>query len=465
MSENEKMDTLRPIDSAYEKKAQELAAAGVRYVTAAWVDVLGRNRAKSHPVDLLPELMAGFARYTPRGINGIGTMDPVEEEVTALPDLDTLTVLPWDNRFAWMASDMWSDKGEPFSLCPRSILKRQIDRAAELGYRCTLGIEPEFYVYRPQDLSSTGFGSLTATGGIEPSPAYDVETTYDMADFLDDVVSTMSGIGLKAFALGAEGGVGQFEIDFYYKDLLEMADRLTLFRLMVHQVAKRHQLAVSFMPKPFANLWGSGAHYNLGLYSLDDKEGKGESVLRTGDPSVHGQEEWSQTSKYFVGGLLKHARALTAITNPLVNSYKRLTPRLVSGAVSWAPIKIAYGPNNRSCMIRLPENRPAIEVRNPDASSNVYLSSAFLLAAGLDGIVNEIDPGPEITELASDRDEIARLPRTLLEAVEAFEADELSQEVFSKDFIRDYTSTKRMEWEKSHLPVGDDERADNLPYF
>lgn len=112
------MDTLNEIDSSYSAKAKELADAGVRYVTASWADIFGRNRAKSHPVGLLPELMAGFARYTPRGINGIGVMDPVEEEVTALPDIDTLTVLPWDNRFAWMASDMWSDKGEPFS-CAR----------------------------------------------------------------------------------------------------------------------------------------------------------------------------------------------------------------------------------------------------------------------------------------------------------------------------------------------------------
>ncbi|BBZ35570.1 glutamine synthetase family protein [Mycolicibacterium confluentis] len=456
------MDTLRPIDPAHKDKAKELADAGVRYVTASWIDIFGRSRAKSHPVHLLPELMAGFARYTPRGINGIGAMDPVEEEVTTLPDLDTLTVLPWDTRFAWMAADMWSDRGEPFSLCPRSILKQQIDRAAEQGYRCTLGVEPEFYLYRPEDLTSGGFGVLTATGAIEPSPAYDVETTYDVADFLDDAVTTMGQIGLDAFALGAEGGVNQFEIDFYYKDLLQMADRLTLFRLMMHQVAKRHGLAVSFMPKPFANLWGSGAHFNLGLYEVG---GSGESVLRLGNPAVHGEEEWSKESKYFVGGLFQHARALTAITNPLVNSYKRLTPRLVDGSVSWAPIKIAYGPNNRSCMIRLPENRPAIEVRNPDASANVYLAGAFLLAAGLDGIANEIDPGEPITELASDRDEIQRLPRTLLEAVEAFEADELSHQVFGKDFITDYAATKRAEWERSHLPVGDADRNAHLPYF
>ncbi len=456
------MDTLRKIDPAYEEHAKRLAADGVRYVTAAWVDILGRSRAKSHPVEYLPQLLSGFARYTPRGINGIGAMDPVEQEVTALPDLDTLTVLPWDKRFAWMASDMWSDKGEVFELCPRSILKRQIAKAADQGFRCTLGIEPEFYLYRPENLTRDGFGELTATGAIEPSPAYDVETMYDASAFLDEVVVMMKQIGLDAFAMGAEGGVGQFEIDFFYKDLLEMADRVTLFKLMIHQVAKQHGLAVSFMPKPFANLWGSGAHFNMGLYSLAQPE---TSVLRLGDSDVRGESEWSKESRYFIGGILKHARALTAITNPLVNSYKRLTPRLVDGSVSWAPIKIAYGPNNRSCMIRMPENRPAIEVRNPDASANVYLAGAFLLAAGLDGIEHEIDPGPELADLASDHEEIPRLPRTLLEAVDAFESNELAHEVFGENFIKDYSESKRNEWEKDHLPVSEAERSDNLVYF
>jgi glutamine synthetase len=456
------MDTLRAVDTADSKQTRELADAGVRYVTAAWIDILGRSRGKSHPIARLPELLAGFARYTPRGINGIGQMDPVEEEVTAIPDLDTLTILPWDKRFAWMASDMWSDKGEPFALCPRSILKRQIERAAQQGYRCTLGIEPEFYVYRPENMTSDSFGDLTASGAVEPSPAYDVETTYDMSIFLDDVITTMKEIGLEAFAMGAEGGVNQFEIDFYYRDILETADRVTLFRLMIHQVAKQHGLAVTFMPKPFANLWGSGAHFNMGLCTLDEEE---ESVLRIGGSSVGGEDEWSKESKYFIGGLLKHARALTAITNPLVNSYKRLTPRLVDGAVSWAPIKIAYGPNNRSCMIRIPENRPAIEVRNPDASANVYLTGAFLLAAGLEGIAEEIDPGPEMIELASEHEEIERLPRTLLEAIEAFEDDELSHEVFGEEFVREYVATKHEEWEQDHLPVSDAERTRHLRYY
>lgn len=456
------MDTLKELDPAHNDYVAKLSAEGVRYVTASWIDILGRSRAKSHPVEYLPHLLKGFARYTPRGINGIGEMDPVEEEVTTIPDLDTLTVLPWDNRFAWMAADMWSDKGEAFELCPRSILKKQIAKAAAQGFTCTLGIEPEFYVYRPEDLSSNGFGELTVTGDIAPSPAYDVETVYDLADFLDDLIIMMRGIGIEPFAMGAEGGAGQFEIDFYYKDILEMADKVTLFKLMVHQVAKKHGLAVSFMPKPFHSLWGSGAHFNIGLFSLTEPD---RSVLRVGSSDIHRESQWSDEARFFIGGILKHARAMTAITNPLVNSYKRLTPRLVDGSVSWAPIKIAYGPNNRSCMVRIPENRPAVEVRNPDAAANVYLAGAFLLAAGLDGIANAIDPGPAMEGLASEHADIPRLPRTLLEAIEAFDGDELSHEVFGEAFIKDYVETKHAEWEQDHLLVSDAERAGNLVYF
>lgn len=455
------MDTVRAVDAQHEDHVKKLSEQGVRYVTAAWIDVMGRSRAKSHPVEYLPQLMAGFARYTPRGVNGIGTMDPIEHEATTVPDLDSLTVLPWDGRFAWMAADLWSDGGSAFDLCPRSILKRQIAKAAEMGFKPTLGIEPEFYVYRPEDVTEDGLGLLSVTGDMKPTSGYDVETLYDVSDFMDDALEMMRGVGLKPFAMGAEGGQNQFEIDFSYAGLLEMADRVTLFRLGLHQVAKKHGLAVTFMPKPFHNHWGSGAHFNIGMERLDRP---GQSVLRSGS-TIRGQWEWTPECGHFVAGILKHARALTALTNPLVNSYKRLTPRLMDGSVSWAPIKVAYGPNNRSCMIRRPENRPAIEVRNPDASANVYLAGAFLLASGLEGIEQRIDPGPEMLELASERDEIPSLPRTLMEAIEALEQDELAAEVFGDGFMKDYTRAKRTEWEQDHLHVSRRERADTLVYY
>lgn len=451
------MDTLQPVDSDHSEWVNALAADDVKYVMASWIDILGRPRAKSTPLSSLPKLLAGFARYTPRGICGIGTMDPVEEEVTAKPDPQTLTVLPWDRRFAWMASDMWSDKGAPFELCPRSILKRQLAVAEGEGYSCTLGIEPEFYLFRPESLEP-GADRLvppSAAAEVKPSPAYDVEAKLDAADFLDTALDYMGEIGLEAFGFGAEGGEGQYEIDFYHKSMLEMCDRLVLFRLMLRQVAKQHGLLVSFMPKPFSNVWGSGAHFNLGLYHGPDES---RSAFRDDD------RQWTPECRAFVAGILKHAPALTAIANPLVNSYKRLVPRLVDGSVSWAPIKISYGYNNRSCMIRLPENRPAIENRSVDPAANPYLVSAFMLAAGLEGIRERLDPGEAADFLTYTKADVPQLPRTLTEAIEALERDELAYEVFSENFIRDYVETKREHAERSHLEVFEAERRDSLLY-
>lgn len=448
--ERKTMDTLSAIDTNHEELAKSLADQGVRYMLGSWVDILGRARAKATPLDTLPELLSGYARYTPRGICGIGTTNPVEEEVTSIPDPSTVTILPWDRRFAWMAADMWSDKGEPSELCPRSILKKQIDKAAAQGYAATLGLEPEFYVFRRESLEP-GVDSLIPVSHaayVQPSPAYDVETLLDSADFLETMVDYMSEIGLEVYGFGAEGGVGQYEIDFYYKSILDMADRMVLFRLMTHQVAKQHGLEASFMPKPYDNVWGSGNHFNMGLYSTT---GEKKNVFRDG-------KEWSAECRAFTAGILKHSRALTALSNPLVNSYKRLVPRLPDGSVSWAPIKISYGHNNRSCMIRLPENRPCIENRTVDPAANPHLVGAFMLAAGMEGIRNNLDPGEPADTLTYSDDEIPTLPRTLIDAVEAFEKDPLVHEVFSPGFIRDYVDTKRGEWENSHLPVSQAER-------
>lgn len=448
------MDTLKNITKKHEELAQDLANKGVKYVMGAWIDISGRTRAKSNPIGVLPNLFAGTARYTPRGITGIGTMNPVEEEVVTIPDESTLTILPWDRRYAWMAADMWSDKGEPFELCPRSILKKQMDIATKEGYATTLGIEPEFYLFRPESLEP-GVNKLmpsTIVANLK-SPAYDVQTKLDNTEFIDRMVRYMEEIDMKVFAFGAEGGVGQFEIDFYYGTFLEMADKVTLFKTMAHQVAKEMGLLVSFMPKPYANVWGNGAHFNMGLVSATDPE---QSIFRDKD------KNWTKEAYAFTAGILKHAPAITAITNPTVNSYKRLVPKLVDGSPSWAPIKIAHGHNNRTCMIRMPENRPAIENRSVDTSANVYLAGAFMLAAGLEGIREGLDAGESADFSTYERDDIARLPRTLTEALDEFEKDPLTYEVFSKGFVRDYVDTKRAEWEESNAQVTDWEREKYL---
>lgn len=446
------MDTLKPIESRHTELADSLAKRGAKYAMASWIDVLGRAKSKSVPISHLPNLLAGSERYTPRGMGGIGRMNAVEEEVIAVPDESTLLPLPWDRRFVWMVADMSYGGKEPFALCPRSTLKRQIDAAAEAGFTCDLGVEPEFYVFRPESLEQDEGRLIPAvrSGEIKPSPAYDVETTLDSSHFLDRMVECMGEAGFNVYSFDAEGGEGQYEFDFDHGPILEMADKMTLFRLMARQIAKESDLLVTFMPKPYSNVWGSGAHFNMSLSSIET----GDNIFREDGKS----QSWTKEAYAFTAGILRHAQALAAISNPLVNSYKRLVPRLADGNISWAPIMVSYGQNNRSCMLRLPDNRPAIENRSVDTGANTYLAGAFMLAAGLEGIREDLEPGNPTEDLTYERSDISRLPRTLLEAIEAFEKDPLTYEVFSKGFIRDYVDMKRGEWEDAQVQVTDWER-------
>lgn len=446
------MDTTREIDPAHAELARQLAADGVKYALAAWIDLHGRSKSKVVPVDHLPNVLAGSERYTPRGITGLGEMTPNEPESVAMPDLSTLTVLPWDRRFAWMAADLLVEGGEPFSQCPRSILKAQERKALDAGVVLNIGIETEFYVIDPQTLEP-GWRS----GKVRPAPCYDVESTLDAAPFLDAMVDAMQATGFGVYSFDHEGGDGQFEFDFGYAPALQTADRISLFRVMARQVAKSVGLAATFMPKPSTSAWGSGHHYNMSLCDADT----GDNLMRD-DGDVRSQG-WSKTAYAFTAGIMKHAPALAAICTPTVNSYKRLNPRLPDGSASWAPVFSAYGFQNRSCMIRLPANRPAIENRVVDSAANTYLATAFLLAAGLEGVAQGMDPGdPVDLALTGDRAPLGsnstRLPRTLLEAVEAFDADPLVHDVFPGGFVEEYVDTKMAEWDAFHAHVTDWER-------
>ncbi len=447
------MDTAHPINAEHQKLAAKLEADGVQFAVGAWVDILGRAKSKIVPIDHLPNLLAGSERYTPRGLGDLGTMNPVEGESVALPDIDTMQILPWDRRFVFMAADLWAEGVEPFSNCPRSILKRQIDLAAEQGFEMFLGIEPEFYVFDPASRGAAdgyldpGFES----GKIRPSQAYDVDSAMNAMSFLEPMTRYLAETGFGLFSYDTEGGDGQYEFDFGYFGALEMSDRMTLFKMMVRAAAKEAGLAATFMPKPYTNGWGSGAHFNM---SLVDTVSKKNLFRDDDDPRGKG---WSKTAYSFVAGILKHAPAIAAVATPTVNSYKRLTPRLADGTVSWAPVWISYGDNNRSCMLRLPHNRPAVENRAVDIAVNTHVCAAFMLAAGMEGIRDGLDPGEPNEELTYDwkpgQKGVQRLPRTLQEAIDEFEADPLTHEVFPAAFVTDYVDMKRAEWDAYHGTV------------
>jgi glutamine synthetase len=464
------MDTVSELDPSHAELAATLKAQGVEYVFGSFIDITGRAKSKAVPIDHLPQLLAGHERYTPRGMGDLGQMTPDEDECVAMPDPGALRVLPWDTRFAWMPADLLFGGTEPFAHCSRSILKRQLARAADAGFNFKLGVETEIYAVAESAIKAGGdyLQPGYRTSSIKPTQAYDVEATLDAMPFLDPMVRYMNATGFDVFSFDAEGGDGQYEFDFEYRDALEMADQLTLFRLMAKQVAKETGLFVTFMPKPYSGAWGSGAHFNM---SLTDST-TDANLFRDGDDGRG--RGWSKLAYGFVAGILRHAPALAAICTPTVNSYKRLAPRLQDGTVSWAPVWAAYGDNNRSCMLRLPRNRPALENRGVDSAANQYLAAAFQLAAGLEGIAQGLDPGEPVEDMIYDwtREgpsggdvDATRLPRTLLEAIEAFSADPLTAEVFPPQFVSAYVEMKRNEWDEYHSQVTDWERQKYLELF
>lgn len=440
------MDTLNIPAAEHAALADDLAAAGVEFAMGAWVDVTGRAKSKLVPIAGLPGMLAGSERYTPRGLGDLGRMNPSEDECVAIPDVATLRVLPWEPRIAFFNADLSYGGREPFACDPRSILKGVLGRAAALGYQVNLGVETEFYVYRKDALPA--LVPLADSSVLFPTPAYDVQAALDSLGFLSEVVGHMQSSGMGVFSLDHEGGEGQYELDFAHADALTMCDRLTYLRLMLRAVAERHGAVVTYMPKPDAGAWGSGAHMNLSLETAD-----GANLFVTG---AGADRAWTPLAKQFTAGLLRHAPALTALTCPTVNSYKRLVPKLADGSVSWAPVWAAYGLNNRSCMLRLPDNRPAIENRTVDMTANMYLAAAFSVAAGLEGIEKGLDPGDPVTDDTStwQRSGDSRaVPRTLLEAVDAFAEDPLVATALPADFVESYLDMKRREWDSYHNVV------------
>ena len=435
-----------------------LAEAGVEYCFAAWVDVHGRPKAKMVPVARFQDLASGSEMYTVQAFDGMGRLGPQAPDQAVLPDLETLTVCPWDHRYAWMTGDLYW-KGEPYEYCSRTILKRMIRLAADKGFALNLGIEPEFYIFRPGQNGSRSAPLYPADKG--PSWAYDVESTLDAMPVLDQLRRSIDELGWEVGSFDHEGGHSQFEFDFTYTDALQMCDRFSFLRLLIKEIAKQHGAYASFMPKPFADDFRSGAHLNMSLADV----GTGENLMR--DPADPRGIGFSAVAYHFIGGLLEHAHAIAAVCAPTVNSYKGLIPAGIDPTglirdMSWAPVYVAYGDNNRALMLRLPHSRDCVENRVPDIAMNPYWAAAIHLAAGLDGIDRNLDPGPpqnsnlyELTRSELAEKGIQLLPRTLAQALDAFEDDPITEVAFGPGPRQEYLALKTQEWEKYHAHISD----------
>ena len=439
--------------------AQEyLRKHDVRYVLAQFVDIHGAAKAKAVPVEHLDMVLGDGAGFAGFALWGFG-MGPEGPDYMAVGDPSTLSIVPWMPGYARIVCNGMV-KGKPYPYCSRVALKRQLDRLAERGMTMYTGIEPEFMLLGRR--SDGSLGPFDATDQLD-KPCYDYKGLSRATVFLDSMVKSLRAVGIDVYQIDHEDANGQFEINFTYADALKSADNFTFVKMAASEIARQNGMIASFMPKPFSNRTGSGAHFHVSLgndkkknlfHDDSDRRGLGLSTL----------------AYQFLAGVLTHARALTAVCAPTINSYKRLVVgRALSGA-TWAPAYVTYGDNNRTACVRIPYGR--LELRLPDSACNPYLAAAAMLAAGLDGIDRNLDPGEpkninlyELTEDELRAQKIALLPQTLQEALQEMERDEVVCDGIGTELAAEFIRLKRMEWTEYARHVSDWETHRYLEFF
>ncbi|MBC6440182.1 MAG: glutamine synthetase [Rhodospirillales bacterium] len=449
-----------------------LVEKGVKYILCCWIDMLGVPKTKPVPVSDWGRLCIGKGpQFAVHSVSFVPELGPADPDQIMVPDLDSLLICPWDKSCAWVFADLWwSDK--PYNLCPRSAMKRIVRDCESKGYHVYAGVEPEFIVMRWKD------GRPVKAMDNDPQPGegirprrqafgYDVEFSIDSMGFLGELIDILDNeLDWDLHDVVAEGAYSQFELDFGYTDVLAMADRLVFLRILLKEIAKKHGMFVTFMPKPTIGDWRSGAHMNISMRHVDDSE---TNIFETANG------EWDDRVYGAVGGLLRHGGALTAVTCCTVNSYNGLVPRVggfEGGTVTWAPTHMTYGFNNRSAMLRLPQARFCIENRAADMCMNPYLGLGISAACMTDGVVNKHDPGrplnQDLYELSEDEivaSGAQRLPRNLLEAIETLRDDDDVKGVMGEQMAASFIAYKVDEWERYHQAITDWEVQEYLRLY
>jgi glutamine synthetase len=410
--------------------SESLAAQGVHTLLVQFTDVHGVAKGKLVPLHQLETVLATGAGFAGPSIWGtaLGRSGP-RAEYYARGDASTLQALPWMPGIARIVGDGFV-AGEAFDACPRQVLKRATSRLAERGWQLRTGIEPEFFL-----LKKVGARYVPADDADRlDKPSYDLKSLPRQQPFLHALREALEGAGLTVLQTDHEDAHGQYELNFAYDEALRSADHVMLFKLAAHALAEREGCVFSMMPKPFANQPGSGLHFHVSLWD-------GARCLFDEGPQM----------RHFIGGVLAHSAALCALAAPTVNSYKRLVVGESLSGTSWAPAYVAHGPNNRTALVRTLPGR--FEWRVPDASANPYLATAALIAAGLDGMDREIDPGPDCAEdlfalsPAQIRERgVGLLPQSLGEAVDALEASDLMRATLGDTLHAEFVRLKRAEW-------------------
>jgi glutamine synthetase len=423
---------------------------GIEFYFAQFVDMYARPSAKLVPAANLDDLVSEGAGFAGFAAGEIGQL-PSDPDIAAIPDLGSFTPVPWEPTLGRFACDVYVD-GEEWPYDPRTILRRQLEKARAKGFEFMIGMELEYFLVR-----DAGDGKIELADPLDDleKPCYDLKGLTRNYEFLRRVSNYMNELGWGNYANDHEDANGQFEQNFTYTNALTSCDRAIFLRYMVHTLAQQQGLLATFMPKPFTDLTGNGCHFHMSLW-----DGDTNLFLDENDPLGQGL---SELAYHFIGGLMKHANAYIAVTAPTVNSYKRLKHGTTTSGATWAPVFVSYGWNNRTQMLRIPA-QGRVEDRTIDGSCNPYLAATVVLAAGLHGIENRLDPGePNTGNMYATSDEELRLrgvevlPANLLDATRELERDEVMREALGRgrdeDYVDYFARVKRDEWARYHEQV------------
>ena len=414
---------------------------GIKYFMISYTDLFGGQRAKLVPTQAIADMQgegAGFA--------GFATwldFTPAHPDMLAVPDPSSVIQLPWKREVAWVAGNCVME-GEDVAQAPRNVLRRLIDEAAADGMHVKTGIEAEFFLLSPDG------SQISDEYDTAAKPCYDQQAVMRRYDVIKEICDYMLELGWGPYQNDHEDANGQFEMNWEFDDVLATADKHSFFKFMTKSVAEKHGFRATFMPKPVEGLTGNGCHAHISVWDAPGSKAKTNVFATT--PSKDSQTSelgLSEKGRHFLGGIMKHASALAAITNPTVNSYKRINaPRTMSGA-TWAPNSVTWTGNNRTHMVRVP-GPGRFELRLADGATNPYLLQAVIIAAGLSGIRSKSDPGKRY-----DLDMYAqghtvrgapRLPLNMLDALRAYDKDKGLKDAMGKEFSDAYLKLKMEEW-------------------
>ena len=419
----------------------------VKYFMISFTDLFGGQRAKLVPAAAISEMQnngAGFA--------GFATwldMTPAHPDMLAIPDPASVVQLPWKPDVAWVAANCVMED-QIVEQAPRNVLQKQINSASKMGLRIKTGVEAEFFL-----LNSDG-SQISDELDTAIKPCYDQQAIMRRYDVIAEICDYMLEMGWSPYQNDHEDANGQFEMNWEYDDVLKTADKHSFFKFMTKSVAEKHGLRATFMPKPIESLTGNGCHSHISAWD------ETEAVNKFSDDK--NELGLSDIGLYFLGGIMRHATSLTAITNPTVNSYKRINAPSTSSGATWAPNTATWSGNNRTHMVRVPGSG-RFELRLPDGAANPYLLQAAIIAAGIDGVINKIDPGKRLDiDMYKEGHKVenaTQLPLNLLDALRVFDSNTILKESLGNDFSKAYISLKTAEWNSyaSHFSVWERENT------